>query len=252
MRIVFPTFKAALFGAALLSIPIIPASSTEALPAAGPRVQLVGSAPSSQTDPDLKRPLAWLIAAQNPDGSWGEEARSQHPDVATTAVAGIALLRLGHTGSRGEFQASTRRALEYVVSAVERAPAEQVAVQGPGTLPQRKLGHNIDTYVAAQFLAEALPTLPGELRSPHRARPSRRWQLRQGWLGPAALQCVCSQRATRRRGRRRPRGRQQARPCRRQPDGQIPRRNEELRQSRKRRRGPLFRCGKRDRCGARA
>ena len=164
MRIVFPTFKAALFGAALLSIPIIPASSTEALPAAGPRVQLVGSASSGQTDPDLKRPLAWLIAAQNPDGSWGEEARSQHPDVATTAVAGIALLRMGHTGSRGEFQASTRRALAYVVSAVERAPAEQVAVQAPGTLPQRKLGRNVDTYVAAQFLAEALPTLPREQR----------------------------------------------------------------------------------------
>src|SRR5438128_3743595 len=164
MRIVLPTTKAALFGAALLSIPGFPASGTEALPAGRPRVQLAGWAPSGRTDPDLKRPLAWLIAAQNPDGSWGEEARSQNPDVATTAVAGIALLRMGHAGSRGEFQTNTRRALEYVVSAVERAPAEQVAVQGPGTLPQRKLGRNIDTYVAGQFLAEALPTLPREQR----------------------------------------------------------------------------------------
>jgi hypothetical protein len=116
------------------------------------------------SEPDVNRPLAWLIAAQNPDGSWGAEAHSPAPDVATTAISGIALLRLGHTGTRGEFQANTRRAVQYVVGAVERAPANEVAVQGPGTLPQRKLGRNIDTYVAAQFLSEALPGLPREMR----------------------------------------------------------------------------------------
>src|SRR4051812_41761333 len=105
---------------------------------------------------------ATLVAAQNQDGSWGAEAQSPTPDVATTAIAGIALLRLGHTGSQGEFQARTRRAVDYVVAAVERAPENEVAVQEPGTLPQRKLGRNVDTYVAAQFLAEALPTLTRE------------------------------------------------------------------------------------------
>ena len=123
-------------------------------------------APSNRVDPDVDRPLAWLVAAQNDDGSWGDGPRSQAPDVATTSLAGIALLRLGHTGSRGEFQASTRRAVQYVIAAVERAPADQIAVQGPGTLPQRKLGRNIDTFVAAQFLSEALPTLPHELAGP--------------------------------------------------------------------------------------
>ena len=119
---------------------------------------------SNRTEPDVERPLAWMIAAQNSDGSWGADVHSQSPDVATTSLAGIALLRLGHTGSRGEFQANTRRAVEYVMVAVERAPADQVAVQDPGTLPQRKLGRNIDTYVAAQFISEALPTLPRGLR----------------------------------------------------------------------------------------
>src|SRR6267142_405738 len=140
-----PMFRApALFCAALLFMPVVAESGTD--------------------QPDLQRPLAWMIAAQNPDGSWGEDVHSQNPDVATTALAGIALLRLGHTGSRGEFQANTRRAVEYVVAAVERAPANEIAVQAPGTLPQRKLGRNIDTYVAAQFLSEALPTLPRGLR----------------------------------------------------------------------------------------
>jgi Prenyltransferase and squalene oxidase repeat len=119
--------------------------------------------------PDLERPLQWLLAAQNEDGSWGAELRSQSPDVATTAIAGIALLRMSHAGSQGELQARARRAVDYVVSAVRRAPADQIAVQEPGTLPQRKLGRNVDTYLAAQFLAEALPTLPRAERGPAEA-----------------------------------------------------------------------------------
>ena len=114
---------------------------------------------------DVQRPLAWLIAAQNTDGSWGETMKSPTPNVATTAIAGLALVRMGHTGSTGEYQDSTRRAVRFVVAAVEKTPADEVAINPPGTLAQRKLGRNIDTFLAAQFLAEALPTLPkGELR----------------------------------------------------------------------------------------
>ena len=72
-------------------------------------------------EPDMRRPLDWLISAQNDDGSWGDGAKDPHPDVATTALAGLALVRLGHTGSRGEHQEHTRRAVAYVASAVERA-----------------------------------------------------------------------------------------------------------------------------------
>ena len=116
-------------------------------------------------EPDMRRPLDWLIAAQNDDGSWGDGAKDAHPDVATTALAGLALVRLGHTGSRGEHQEQTRRAVAYVASAVERAPQDEIAINPPGTLPQRKLGRNIDTFVAAQFLAEVLPTLRGPLQA---------------------------------------------------------------------------------------
>ena len=113
-----------------------------------------------RTEPDVQRPLDWLIAAQNVDGSWGETAKAANPDVATTAIAGIALVRMGHTGSRGEHQDATRRAVRFVVEAVERTSPNEIAINAPGTLPQRKLGRNIDTFVAAQFLAEVLPTLP--------------------------------------------------------------------------------------------
>jgi len=115
-------------------------------------------------EPDIRRPLDWLVAAQNDDGSWGDGMKDPHPDVATTALAGLALVRLGHTGSRGEHQEQTRRAVGYIAAAVERAPQEEIAINPPGTLPQRKLGRNIDTFVAAQFLAEVLPTLSGPLQ----------------------------------------------------------------------------------------
>src|SRR2546425_10244636 len=162
MRI--PSRAPVLIAAAMCFLPFIAASGTAIAPGNHPAPP-ENTIASNRTEPDMDRPLAWMIAAQNSDGSWGADVHSQSPDVATTSIAGIALLRLGHTGSRGEFQASTRRAVEYVMGAVERAPADQIAVQDAGTLPQRKLGRNIDTYVAAQFLSEALPTLRGPLQA---------------------------------------------------------------------------------------
>jgi len=113
----------------------------------------------SRTEPDLDRPLKWLIAAQNDNGGWGAEIKSP-PDVATTAIAGLSLLRLGHTASAGAYQTTTRKAVEFVVHAVDGTPKEEIAINAPGTLPQRKLGRYIDTFLGAQFLSEALPSLP--------------------------------------------------------------------------------------------
>src|SRR5205823_5576012 len=48
----------------------------------------------------------------------------------------------------------------YIVRAVEKAPEKEISVERPGTQPQRKLGRNIDTYLGAHFLAEALAQMP--------------------------------------------------------------------------------------------
>src|ERR1700687_4401027 len=105
-------------------------------------------------------------------------------DVATTSLSGIALLRLGHTPVSGEYRESARRALGFVVRAVERAPGAAEFIEPEGTLPQRKLGRGIDTFLAAQFLGEAVKTMPagaswrraagrpGPFRSPNPAGPS--------------------------------------------------------------------------------
>jgi hypothetical protein len=113
----------------------------------------------SRTEPDIDRPLKWLIAAQNDNGGWGPEIKSA-PDVATTAISGISLVRLGHTASAGQYQASTRKAVDFVVRAVEKTPKEEIAINAPGTLPQMKLGRYIDTFLGAQFLSETLPSIP--------------------------------------------------------------------------------------------
>jgi hypothetical protein len=113
----------------------------------------------NRTEPDTARPLAWLLSAQSSEGGWGTEAGAP-ADVATTSLSGLALLRLGHTPVKGEYQAASRRALGYVIRAVERAPGSTQYIQDEGTLPQRKLGRGIDTFLAAQYLGEAVRTMP--------------------------------------------------------------------------------------------
>lgn len=110
-----------------------------------------------KTEPDLDRPTAWLLAAQHENGGWGEE-KGAAPDVGTTAIAGIALIRAG--AATAERKAAVTRAVDYVVRAVERVPGGQIVLEREGTQPQRKLGRNIDTFLAAQFLAEAAKWLP--------------------------------------------------------------------------------------------
>jgi len=93
----------------------------------------------ARAEPDLGRPLRWLLRALGDDGGWGTAAGAP-ADVATTSLSGLALLRLGHTPVKGEYQAASRKALGYVIRAVERAPGPTQYIQDEGTQPQRKLG----------------------------------------------------------------------------------------------------------------
>ena len=106
---------------------------------------------------DASRPMKWMIEAQGKDGGWGTE-KGAPPDVATTAIATIALIRAGHTLSAGEHQESVRKGIDFIVKAIERVAPENPEIQGAGTQPQAKLGRYIDTYLAAQVLGEASPT----------------------------------------------------------------------------------------------
>ena len=41
----------------------------------------------TRTEPDVDRPLKWLVSAQNDNGGWGADVKDAAPDVATTAIS---------------------------------------------------------------------------------------------------------------------------------------------------------------------
>jgi Squalene-hopene cyclase C-terminal domain len=113
--------------------------------------------------------LGWLVAAQHPDGGWGggsnanQQDRDPHhaqTDPGTTAFTLLSLLRAGHTPTAGEYKDQVRRGLEYLITTVEKAPAEGPKItEIAGTQPQSKLGQHVDTPLTAQFLARAIEFL---------------------------------------------------------------------------------------------
>ncbi len=119
--------------------------------------------------PFVNKGVAWLIAAQHPDGGWGggshahQDVRDPHQvqtDPGTTAFTLLSLLRAGQTPVAGEYKDQIRRGLEYLIAIVEKAPAEGPRItEITGTQPQSKLGQYVDTPITAQYLARAIEFL---------------------------------------------------------------------------------------------
>lgn len=121
--------------------------------------------------PFLQKGIDWLVEAQHENGGWGggshanqqnRDPRNVQVDPATTAFAGMALLRAGHTPVDGKYKESVRKATDYLVETVESYgnPSSPKITDITGTQPQAKLGPLVDTSMTAQFLARVLTTLP--------------------------------------------------------------------------------------------
>jgi hypothetical protein len=71
----------------------------------------------SEVSPAARRSIhlgiKWLIANQNPDGSWGCE-RGQPPSVALTSLSILVLMADGSTPDRGPHSAQIRRGLKWI------------------------------------------------------------------------------------------------------------------------------------------
>ena len=125
----------------------------------------------TEQHPDRARAAgaSWLVEHQNENGGWGagvwgQDIKDATPDVATTSLAVMALLRDAN-GEPRHREAIVRGVL-FVVRSVEASPLEGARLQGPeGTQPQHKLGRNVDTHFAALMLGEATRKLPEELRT---------------------------------------------------------------------------------------
>jgi len=120
----------------------IAALRSEPLPAAEP------------APPEVLRGLGFLTERQGRDGGFGLND-GQDPDVANTAIAGLAFVQSGHTPASGDHRAAVKKALEFVLRAVEAAPDEGPRVTDrTGTQPQNKVGPLVDTFLAGMFLGE--------------------------------------------------------------------------------------------------
>lgn len=95
----------------------------------------------------------WLLAAQNPNGSFGNNPRTPG-DVSNTSIAILALLSTGSTVNRGPHCRAVRRAVEWLLRETSGGPGGY----DRSTLVQGKLGQNIDLYLATLAYAQLLGT----------------------------------------------------------------------------------------------
>lgn len=104
----------------------------------------------------------FLAAAQFENGGWGAGSHSRQDitdphsvqvDPATTAFAGMALLRAGNSLSEGQYSENVRKAMEYMLALVNDVPETATNITTlTGTQPQVKLGQNVDVNMTVQFL----------------------------------------------------------------------------------------------------
>ena len=156
-----------------------PAPPPATAPATQPRPE-----PKALSD-NVKRGLEWLAKQQNESGSWseGEEsaqmrqsrartaanvqgdpvattAPSDPGNVADSASAILALYRAGSTTAQGPYAANIIRGLGYICDQVEKSDSPSLWVtDARNTRLQSKLGTYVDTFLAAQVLAETRPTI---------------------------------------------------------------------------------------------
>jgi prenyltransferase beta subunit len=103
------------------------------------------------------RGIAWLLMAQNRDGSWGSEPRFPG-DIANTTMATLTLMSTGSTIKRGKYHRQIRRAVDWSLRRIKRGINYGDAPYRPHhTQIQNDLGPNINLYYAALLLSQILP-----------------------------------------------------------------------------------------------
>jgi hypothetical protein len=104
----------------------------------------------------IDRGLAYLAAAQNRDGSYGDRPQF-HGNVAVTSLAALAFMSGGHFPGRGGFGATVQRTLLYVIDCGERSTV------APGFLHNSLNNRQVGMYdhgFGTLFLAEIFGMVP--------------------------------------------------------------------------------------------
>ncbi len=119
----------------------------------------------------VQKGLDFLVKSQLKNGAWGQGEESKQmgqglqlkdtPSVADTCICTLALIRAGSTPKSGPHAAAIRKALEFICSEVEEADSPSLFItKTRGTRVQSKLGQYVDTFMAAQVLAEVRDQMP--------------------------------------------------------------------------------------------
>lgn len=110
----------------------------------------------------------WLLTAQNNDGGWGAGSHANQTemnphavssDPATTAMSAMALYRCGFSIKNGEHSGKLLKALEFLLSEVEKNKDQPYITGIRNTQIQTKLGENIDAVLTLQFLNQIVGTM---------------------------------------------------------------------------------------------
>jgi len=161
-----------LFNGAARACGGIDGSRCEVAPAAAVE-QAKKPQPKELTD-QVKKGLKWLAQAQLENGAWGQgeesaqmgsgdEKMKTSANVADTCMAVMALVRSGNTPGSGEYRQNLNRAVGFLCAQVEESDDKSLFITTlRGTRTQGKLGQYIDTFLAAQVLAEVKNQMPDE------------------------------------------------------------------------------------------
>ncbi len=122
--------------------------------------------------------LDYLISQQDKSGGWGQGGGwrtvpgggrteganvEDPPDVASTCMATLALLRAGHTPKEGKYAKNVAKAVDFICGHIEKSDKKTLLVTDiRGTQVQTKIGPYVDTFLASLVLAEMKGRMPDE------------------------------------------------------------------------------------------
>jgi hypothetical protein len=141
--------------------------------------EAVSSIKAKPLSANVKKGLEYLVNQQNANGGWGQGGGWRNsldgggrieganvadpPDVASTCMAVLALLRAGNTPKDGPYAKNVAKALEFICSEVEKSDKDSMYVTAiRGTQVQGKIGPYVDTFLATLVLAELKGNAPDD------------------------------------------------------------------------------------------
>lgn len=123
--------------------------------------------------------LAYLVSQQHTSGGWGQGGGwrrnsqgngrvdggqvSDPPDLGNTCIATLALVRAGHTPTKGAYAQQVARAVAFICEQVEKSDNDSLYVTSlRDTQLQSKIGTYVDTFLAGLVLSELKGQLPSD------------------------------------------------------------------------------------------